>query len=335
MAMKPLHLSILLILLILTACSPAQQSTPVVNPTPLQPTATLIPPTETPPTEIHAPTETAIPQLSAQSTFEVIAAMHAFVLIVEDYVAQDISPAEQEAIISPIIEFGILPLGYFFDQSSPNPQLADEWQTAAGIYRSLLLNEISPASGEMIESAASSAADLGVDTTQYGQDYASAIDAANALLPDIAIIPFPEPPARGELNPELIPVQITPFTFDYAGSEIFYTIGTIQNTSAAPQQNVTIEVAYYNFLDEHIGTVRGRLLADVANPGSIYPFIATDIIAGEEAALKDQTRYEVAVFSIPAEAESDQAFEISLQSIQEYQGKFISPARSPPLEIRL
>ena len=321
--MKPLHLPILLALLLLAACSPGQLSTPIVNPTTLPPTSTPIPPTDTPaPTDITTPTETPVPLLSPQATFEVIAAVHAYVLIVEDYETKDISPEERQAIISPIIEFGVLPLGYFFDQSTPDPQLAGEWRTADGVYRALLLNEIDLAAEEMIESAAETAKELGVETAQYGVDYAGAIDAANALLPEIATQPLPESPALGKLNPELIPVQITPFVFDFAGSEVFYTIGTIENTSTTPQQNVTIEITYYNFLDEHIGTVRGRLLADVANPGSIYPFIATDVIAGEEAALMDQTHYEVTVYSAPAERESYQDFEISLQTFQEISGEY-------------
>jgi hypothetical protein len=297
----------------------------------------MIPPAETLPIET-APTQTGVLQLSARSTFEMIAAMQAYMLILEEWVAKDISLAEQQAVLSPLIEFGILPLGYIFDQYAPDPQLTADWNTASEIYRRFLpskldsttsgeltamVEEIGLSSTAMIQNAALTASSLGVDTSIYGPGYAGAIEAAHALLPELAVEPQAELPIPGDLNPEMLPIQIIPFTFDFAGSEIFFTIGMIENSSSIPQQNVTIEVTYFNFLDENLGTVRGRLLADVANPGGNYPFIATDVISGEEVALKDQTRFEVAIFSSPTEDKSYQAFELTVSSSQEINGEIL------------
>jgi hypothetical protein len=118
-------------------------------------------------------------------------------------------------------------------------------------------------------------------------------------------------------------VEITPFVFEFAGSEVFFTVGTIENTSAFPQQNVTVEVAFYNFLDEHLGTIRGRLLADVANPGSTYPFIAADVVAGEEAALKDWTRFEALAYSYPIAQASYQEFSFENSTAAQIDGALI------------
>jgi hypothetical protein len=344
----PTLTSIMIAILILAACSPA----PIADndtsgpSTLIPPTNTKSPPTEIPPTETPSieavSTQTAIPQLSARSTFEVISAVHGHILFIEEWQVADVSLYERQAVLYPQLEFMFSMLEKVFKYYRPHPDLANRWDLAERVFTELMPVSLGWASGEIptenfqpkfselnfritetTENATSTAEELGVDTSQYGTDFTRAIQAANALLAELAIGPLPELPGRGDLNPEMIPIQITPFIFDFAGSEVFFTIGVIENISDIPQQNATIEVTYFNFLDENLGTVRGRLLADVANPGGSYPFIATDVIYGEEAALKDQTRYEMVVFSSPAEAESYQAFELSVSSSQEYNGELL------------
>ena len=62
---------------------------------------------------------------------------------------------------------------------------------------------------------------------------------------------------------------------------------------------VEVEIRFFNFLGEHLGTLTGRLLAQVALPGSVYPFSASVLTEGEEEALQDWTEYEVTVLSQP------------------------------------
>ena len=344
--MNPRHIPwltmIVVAVLTLTACSSAPAVTPSAPPaTPIPATATPIPATNTPQSAEPDPTTTSIPQLDTQSTFAVIAAIRAHILIVAEWADKDISPAERQAIMVPLMDYSFQPLLTLSDLYTPADPLAGQWhaafRTSNGFYLTTMawatgespdeeffpeLEAESTAIQEILEEAVPIATSDGVDPAQYGPDYAGANEAAAALLPEITVEPLPESPTPGELNPALLPVQITPFVFDFAGSEVFFTIGTIENTSTVPQQNVEVEVAYFNFLDEHIGTVRGRLLADVASPGGVYPFIATDVVAGEEAALKNWTHYEVSAFSYPTSGESYQKFEIAIPTSNDLGGKY-------------
>ncbi|MBN2044542.1 MAG: hypothetical protein JW757_05940 [Anaerolineales bacterium] len=335
--MKRRPLLWLILILFLAACSsPSPSNPPAVTPTANLPTVTPLPPTQTPASAAAAPAETPPPQLSAQSTFEVIAALRAYVLIVEEWIEKTASLEERQAVLAPLIEYGQRPLGKIFDHYIPDDQLQAEWFAARDAFMEFdqsafawaigqstheeflpLLAQVSEITQEMMKDAEKAAQASGLDPSIYGPDYTGATRAVASLLPELSFQPLAAIPPAGDLNPALQLAQITPFVFSFAGSEIFFTIGTIENASATPQQNVEVEVQYFNFLDEHLGTVRGRLLADIANPAGVYPFIAAELVAGEEEALKDWTRYEAAAFSFPVSVESYQAFDLVLTLSEE------------------
>jgi len=180
----------------------------------------------------------------------------------------------------------------------------------------------------MIEGAVLAAGPLGVDISRYGPGYAGAVEVVFTLQPEMppaAVESFTVPGSDPlEEAPDLQAVEVSPFLYSFAGSEIFLVIGRIENAGAQPQQDVEVEIRFYNFLDEHLGTSRGRLLAGTANPGGTYPFSASTVTEGEEAALKDWTRYEVAVYARPADAESYQDFELVSSAVApDSSGRFV------------
>ena len=334
----------LLALLLLTACAPAAE-TPTAAPT----TAPTIQPTATPTLQpsVPAPEPTAVPVLDAETTFQVVAAVHAYVLMLDEWADQSITLFERQAMLQPVIEIGMAPLGGILADYTPEPALAASWAAAADLHANLypqaldwvtgnladqafieLLAEIRETARQMIEGAVLAAGPLGVDTGQYGPGYAGAVEVVFTLQPAEAS-PTAEAfilPDAGPLEeaPGLQAVEVRPFLYSFAGSEIFLVIGLVENTGVQPMQGIEVEVRFYNFLDEHLGTSRGRLLAGTANPGETYPFSASTVTEGEEAALKDWTRYEVTVYARPAAAESYQDFELVSSAIApDSSGRFI------------
>lgn len=334
----------LLILLLLTACAPAAE-VPTAAPT----TAPATQPSPTPTPEHPEPTlePTAVPALDAQTTFEVVAAVHAYVLMLDDWADQSTTLFERQAMLQPVIEIGMAPLGGILADYTPEPALAASWAVAADLHADLYpqaldwvtgnladqafiesLAEIRETSRQMIEGAVLAAGPLGVDTAQYGPGYAGAVEVVFTLQPAEAS-PTAEAfvlPDAGPLEeaPGLQAVEVRPFLYSFAGSEIFLVIGLVEHSGVQPMQGVEVEVRFYNFQDEHLGTSRGRLLAGTANPGETYPFSASTVTEGEEAALKDWTRYEVTVYARPVEAESYQDFELVSSAIApDSSGRFV------------
>jgi len=109
---------------------------------------------------------------------------------------------------------------------------------------------------------------------------------------------------------------LNPFVYPFAGMDVFLTIGMLENTSPQAQERVEVEIKFFNFLGEHLGTMAGRLLARVALPGKVYPFSASIVTEGEETALKDWVEYVVTVYSqpFPAAETAYQDFDLSISS---------------------
>ena len=322
---------VLILLILLSACTSAEElSTPAATITPqVQPTATRLPDSPQP-----TAASTPVPALGAQTTFEVVAAMHAYVLMLDDWADQGVTLFERQTMLQRVLEIGMSPLGDILAEYNPDPGLADSWISAAEVYTELypqahawvagdlsdqdfieLMSGIREVSRQMIEGAVLAAGPLGVETSRYGPGYAGAVEVAFTLQQDVfpsadaGSFAFSSPVPLEEM-PVLQAVEVQPFLYPFAGSEILLVIGLVENTGLQPQQGVEVEIRFYNFLDEHLGTSRGRLLAGTANPGGIYPFSTSTVTEGEETALKDWTHYEVTVYARAVESESYQDFDL-------------------------
>jgi hypothetical protein len=313
----------------LAACT-AQPNEPARTglPSPI-PTDQFVLPTPT--TRVESPTvvqenaltPTQVNHLDVATTFEVIAAVQANLLKIEEWLSQDFSFFERQAITRPIAEISMFPLGAIFGENLPHPALAESWQQAAEIHRDFYpqlmawvdgdlsdagfsekLEGLSTRSAELVAEADQIVSQLGVETSQYGSDYALAVEVVFRLAPGGVSqgtewnTTVSEETERTE-NPDLVIRELNPFVYPFAGTDVFLAIGLLENTGARAQERVEVSIKFYNFLGEHLGTLTGRLLARVAFPGVVYPFSATIIAEGEEAALKDWVEVEVTVFSQP------------------------------------
>jgi hypothetical protein len=346
-------LTFLLILCSLTALPACQPGVTLSDPTPE-------PASPTTPAAALAPTPnavidqaTALPALSAEDTFVVIAALHANLNTLSLWGPNPPSPFERHAVIRPLLEIGMGPLGEILPAYQPPEAFLAEWQAAGQLYAEVYPQALVWADGELgddpfwalHESAAARAADLvreaeeiaaglGVQTGIYGPpEYLGAAQAVFRLLPAAgtqadadAGDPVSEVLPPREDVPGLQAVEVKPFLYPFAGSDVFVVVGLVEHTGTAPLADVLVEVRFYNYLDEHLGTSAGRLLADVALPGAVYPFSATTVTEGEEAALKDWTRYEVAITARPADQASYQFFTFELLSAE--------PTASGGIEVR-
>jgi len=269
------------------------------------------------------PTLTPQNQLDASTTFEVLAALHAHILEIEGWLPQGLSSFERQAVIQPLAELSIRPLGAIFQEYSPQPGLAASWQQAADLYQDFyprlddwvdgdlddvaftdMMAGFSGRSAALIAEAGQVAAGLDVEISQYGDQYALAKGVVFQLSAgDISQAAGGQEESRalGDLqeNPALVVREMNPFVYPFAGMDVFLTIGLLENTGAQAQERVEVEIRFFNFLGEHLGTLTGRLLAQVALPGSVYPFSASVLTEGEEEALQDWTEYEVTVLSQP------------------------------------
>ncbi len=291
-------------------------------------------------TETFTPSPVPDNLLDAAQTFEVIAAVHANLLQIEDWLPQGLSVFERQAIVQPIAEIRMAPLEVIFTNYLPFPDLSESWRQAAEIQHVFVPQLMSWVNGEVedtgfadilaglisqsdsvIAQAEKIAGQIGLETTQYGPDYALASDVVFRLLPGIADQSMGEDTAESyaatrQENPTLIVRQLNPFTHPFAGMDVFLVIGLVENTGLQAQQGVEVEIMFYNSLGEQLGTMVGRLMVQTALPGGVYPFSASIVKEGEEAALKDWTDIRAAVFShpAPAGAVSNQDFELSVTS---------------------
>jgi hypothetical protein len=278
------------------------------------------------------PTPTIVTTLDLQTSFEVIAAVHAYVLQVDEWAGQGLSLFERQAMLQPVLELGMGPLNQILAEYTPKSELAGDWDAAVEVYGQFYplaldwaagvvddtsfmeaIVRIRDSSEQMIESAEKNTAALGYGFN-YGPDYIGALGVVFSLVPEPGVA-VEESAAFAEQEPlsptsDLLAVEVVPFLYPFAGSDVFLVAGMVTHIGFEPLQDAEVEIRFYNFLDEHLGTVRGKLLAGTANPGDAYPFSASMVTEGEEAALKDWTRYEVVVYARPAEFESYQDFEL-------------------------
>ncbi len=319
-------------------------------------TATVVP-TETAAKTVSLPTETLVSEiapeptptvdnvLDLQASFEVIAAVHAYVLQVDDWAGQGLSLFERQAVLQPVLELGMGPLNQILMSYTPKSELAGDWEAASEVYAQFYplaldwaeggiddavffqaMADIRASSDQMIGSAEKHTAAMGYGFN-YGSGYIGALGVVFTLYPE-PDGPVEESLAADEVplepTPNLLAVEVVPFLYPFAGSDIFLVIGQVEHIDLRPLRDVEVEVLFYNFLDEHLGTVRGRLLAGTANPGEAYPFSASTVTEGEEAALKDWTRYEVVVYARPAESEGYQDFElVTTAATQDGSGRYL------------
>ena len=273
-------------------------------------------------TEVEPP-PTSLNQLDAGTTFEVIAALHANILEIEEWLPRGFSVFERQAVVQPLVELSILPLGGILREYTPHSDLAGSWQQAAELYHDFypqlsawadgdlddssfsdILAGLSNRSSALIAEAGQIAAALDVETSQYGEQYALAKSVVFQLTSGLAQSFDGTEAEGGELaglqeQPALVVRELNPFIYPFAGMDVFLTIGLLENTGTQAQERVEVEIRFFNFLGEHLGTMTGQLLARVALPGNIYPFSASIVTEGEEEALKDWTRYEIAILSRP------------------------------------
>lgn len=328
------------------ACTPHPEAVPPASlPASVEPSRTaLVSPAQndqtTADTETLAPSPVPENLLDATTTFEVVAAVHGNMLQIADWLPQGLSLFERRAIVQPIAEIRMAPLETVFTAYLPSPELAESWQQAAEIHRSFYPQLVSWVSGDLddngftevlagflsrselvIAQAERIAGQLGVEAAQYGPDYALARDVVFRLFPGVADQGINVDAAESfgthrQENPNLIVRQLNPFTYPFAGMDVFLVVGLVENTSRIAQQGVEVEILFYNFLGEHLGTMVGQLMVQTALPGGVYPFSASVVKEGEEAALRDWIEFQATVFSHPVSGDgvSYQDFEMSVSS---------------------
>lgn len=345
--LRGMQVAVFGLLCLAVACSapvdePAPATMPIQEEGAGLPTFTLEP-KPVPATPEAVPTPTPENQLDAASTFEVIAALHAHILEIQGWLPKGLSIFERQAVVRPLAELSILPLGDILRAYIPQSDLAGGWQQAADLYQDFypqlaswadgdldddsfsdIMAGLSSHSSALIAEVGQIAAGLGVETSQYGEQYALAKSVVFQLTAGIVQQTTGTGAESGEIaelqqNPALVVRELNPFIYPFAGMDVFLTIGLLENTGTQAQERVEVEIMFFNFLGEHLGTMTGRLLAQVALPGRVYPFSASIVTEGEEEALKDWTEFEVTVLSQPvADAEvSYQDFSLSVSSTRQ------------------
>jgi len=334
------------------ACSaPPETTTSTASPTTGRPSQTAQPlpsvtgefdTTDT----ISSPTPVPQNLLDAATTFEVIAAVHAHLVQISAWLPQGLSMFERQTIVQPIAQIRIAPLDVVFSNYLPHPELADSWQQAQEVYLdfypqltawvdgdladaefSEALDTLLSRSSALTTGAEHTASQLGVETSILGLNYTESMDVVFRLEP----INNEQHPsfeasvgtlAARQENPSLIVNELNPFSYSFAGMDVFLTIGLLENTGAEAQQGVEVEIEFFNFLGEHLGTLAGHLLSQSALPGKVYPFSASIVKEGEETALKAWVEYRVTVFSRPTlqTEPSYQEFEMNVSSINQDTG---------------
>ncbi|MEJ2757194.1 MAG: FxLYD domain-containing protein, partial [Anaerolineales bacterium] len=304
------------------AASPTVQTTP--SPSPVQELPTPIP-TETP--TLTAP-------LDGQTTFAVIAAVQGNVATIQLWLSQGLSVFERQAVVRPLAETSVAPLGDILQNFTPAPTLAESWTRAAELHTQFYpllqswiegetddaafgqsLDDLASQPEEMMTTAEEIAqTQLGVDTTLYGPDYTLANDIVFTLSPLIGGSERTQPAPQE--TAELVVQQLTPFTYSFAGVNIFTVVGVLEHTGSAPQTGVQIEVRFYNNEDTLLGITTGVLEFENALPGNQYPFNASTITQGEEKDLFKWTRYETRVLSRKSNSTTYQDFTLTLTSTE-------------------
>lgn len=312
-------LPLLLIVFLLAACGsltaeiPAATNTipPGMLPTDLSPTSVLptLTPTEPP---------TLAESLDGQTTFAVIAAVEGNIATIQLWLAQGLSVFERQAVVGPLTETAVAPLGDILQNFIPQPALAESWAQATDLHSSFypalqswVQGDIKDADFEqalegmategqriVTEAGEIAAAQLGVDTARYGPDYTLANDVVFELTPLIGTASIQN--AASQEAPELVVQTLTPFTYSFAGTDVFTVVGVLENTGTTPLTSVEIEVRFYNEDNTLLGITTGVLSASTALPGQQYPFNASTIIQGEEKVLFTWDHYETRVLAQPA-----------------------------------
>lgn len=309
---------ILLIGFVLAACSSPAVETPVPThtvpagmlPTDLPPTPNLptLPPTETP--SLTQP-------LDGQTTFAVIAAVQGNLATIELWLAQGLSVFERRAVVAPLAETSIAPLGDILEDFTPQPALAEYWAQAADLQaqfypalQSWITGDVDDdafaetlegiaAQGEGMIAAAGEIArtQLSVDTSRYGPDYTIANDIVYELSPLIGGTSASGQSAAALESPDLVVKTLVPFTHTFAGTDIFTVIGVLENTGDTPLTNVEIKISFFDEDDNLLGVTTGVLSASTALPGRTYPFNASTITQGEEKDLLKWTSYQTSILA--------------------------------------
>ncbi len=318
----------------LSACGPTTAAPAELTSSPAQILPTPPPPEELP---TPAPTQTPTPDapLDGQTTFAVIAAVQGSIATIQLWVQQGLSVFERQAVVRPLAETSVAPLGDILQNFTPAPALAESWTQAADLqaqFYPLLqswiegeiddtafgqsLDNLTAQTGQMITTAEEIAqTQLGVDTTLYGPDYTLANDIVFVLSPLIGGNTNPQDSAPQETS-DLVVQQLIPFTYSFAGTDIFTVIGLLENTGSTAQSDVEIEVHFYDDEDTLLGVTTGVLAASTALPGRAYPFNASTITQGEEKHLFNWTRYETRILARESDSVTYQDFTLTAASTE-------------------
>lgn len=320
--------------ILLTACSatPVVPADPAFTPTQSLPTPLL--PSQEIPTPIPTATPTLAEPLDGRSSFAVIAAVRDNIATIRLWVNQGLSVFERQAVVRPLAETSVAPLGDILQHFTPAPALADSWTRAAELHEQFFPRLQSWVAGEMDDEAfgqfldgmtaqaeeimttASQIAEdqLSVDTTLYGPNYTLANDIVFALSPLIGKNGGTQPAPQE--TAELVVQQLTPFTYSFAGTDIFTVVGVLENTGSAPQTEVQIEVRFYDGEDALLGITTGVLEFENVLPGRQYPFSASTITQGEEKDLFKWAHHETRVLARESDETTYQDFTLALTAAE-------------------
>ena len=339
---------ILISLFFLSACSAAVANSAIeADAQLLAPTHTSTPASTDTITPLEAfaealtPTPTidplALPVLNAEQSYKMIATVHANILSVAAWVNQGLNQYEKQAVVGSVAELSMAPLAELFGQYIPDPAFDALWQTAKEIHTAFYpqlqtwvssemedenfagaLNALMARSTEMIDEADNIARQqFNLNVNQYTPTYSLAMEIVfelQASQPGVAARMQESPllPTEEALleNTDLVVKDLTPYLYDFAGSEFFLVVGMLENTGEIPLTHVRVEVRYYDAKRDYIGTSQGELANQAALPGGLYAFTASTIIDGDAAIIRQSwDTYQVTVYAQPLAAEATQHYQ--------------------------
>ncbi len=279
----------------------------------------------------------ALPVLNAEQSYKMIATVHANILSVAAWVNQGLNQYEKQAVVGSVAELSMAPLAELFGQYTPDPAFDALWQTAKEIHTAFYpqlqtwvssemedenfagaLNALMARSTEMIDEADNIARQqFNLNVNQYAPTYSQAMEIVfelQATQPGVAARMQESPllPTEEALqeNTDLVVKDLTPYLYDFAGSEFFIVVGMLENTGEAPLTHVRVEVRYYDAKRDYIGTSQGELANQAALPGGLYAFTASTIIDGDAAIIRQSwDTYQVTVYAQPLAAETTQYYQ--------------------------
>lgn len=300
-------------------------------------------------TEIPEETDDTL-VLDPLQCYEMIASVHANILMVESWLVQGISDNQRDAMLAPIAEMSISPLGTLFETYTPPPAFSETWQTAQDIHARFypqltswlngeqddnsfeeFLMQLKIESNQLISEADQIAfQEFGIDVAEYQPDYSLAMDIVfdlSGVRPGSQAGPHLQTDLLADSeaveNPNLVVSEVTPITYQFAGSDLLLVVGLVENTGSENLELVEVEVSFYDQDNEFLGTLWGTTSAILIEPGHTYPFSASLVIDGDDIAIRKQwATYQITTAAHPLTYTPQvyyQDFDIVLSSVVEVQ----------------